>query len=44
MVVEWTKTAQLHWIEQADYCAETFGGFLVLEFARFAEELLSITL
>ena len=38
MVVEWTKTAQLHWIEQADYCAETFGGLFVLEFAKKAEE------
>ena len=38
MVVEWTKTAQLHWIEQADYCAETFGGLTVSEFAKIAEE------
>jgi plasmid stabilization system protein ParE len=38
MVVEWTKTAQLHWIEQADYCAETFGGLFLLEFAKKAEE------
>lgn len=38
MVVEWTKTAQQHWIEQADYCAETFGGLFVLEFAKKAEE------
>lgn len=38
MVVEWTKTAQLHWIEQADYCAETFGGLFVSEFAKKAEE------
>lgn len=38
MVVEWTKTAQLHWIEQADYCAETFWGLFVLEFAKKAEE------
>ena len=38
MVVEWTKTAQLHWIVQADYCAETFGGLFVLEFAKKAEE------
>ena len=38
MVVEWTKTAQQHWIEQADYCAETFGGLFVSEFAKKAEE------
>lgn len=38
MVVEWTKTARLHWIEQADYCAETIGGLFVLEFTKKAEE------
>ena len=38
MVVEWTKTAKQHWIEQADYCAETFGGLFVSEFAKKAEE------
>ena len=38
MVVEWAETAQLHWIEQAEYCAETFGGLFVSEFAKKAEE------
>ncbi len=38
MVVEWLDKAQQHWIEQAKYCAQTFGGLSALDLAKKAEE------
>lgn len=38
MVVEWFDNAQLHWIEQLEYCAKSFGDYVASDFIKKADE------
>ena len=38
MVVEWFDEAQEHWIEQLEYCVQTFGESIASELIKRADE------